>query len=79
MTMDDRSTTPPEGRRAFFRTLGRGLVLGATGVGVTAMIRNGSLNVTECIDEHGPCRRCVLVVKCDLPKAETFKKDHPHG
>jgi len=77
--MDDRSTTPPEGRRDFFRTLGRGLVLGVTGVGVAGMIRNGSLNVTECIDEHGPCKRCVLVTGCELPKAEEFKKGHPHG
>ena len=77
--MDDRSTTLPEGRRDFFRTLGRGLVLGVTGVGVTAMIRNGSLNVTECIDEHGPCKRCVLVTGCELPKAEEFKKGQPHG
>ena len=77
--MDDRASIPPAGRREFFRTLGRGLVLGATGVGVAAMIRNGSLNVTQCIDEHGPCRRCVLVTKCELPKAEEFKKGHPHG
>ena len=77
--MNEDTKTPSEGRRDFFRTLGRGLVLGVTGVGVTAMVRSGRLNVTKCIDEHGPCRTCVAVTGCSLPKAEDFKRSHPHG
>lgn len=78
--MDEKAKGPlPEGRRDFFRTLGRGLVLGATGAGVVAMVRNGRLDLEKCIDEHGPCKKCVLVTGCDLPKAEDFKRSHPHG
>lgn len=77
--MSDAASTPSEGRRDFFRTLGRGLVLGATGLGVASMVRSGRLNVTKCIDEHGPCRTCVAMSGCTLPKAEDFKRSQPHG
>lgn len=73
--MDERA----EGRRDFFRTLGRGLALGGGGLGLAAMIRSGRLDVTKCIDEHGPCKKCVLVEGCALPKAEDFKRSQPHG
>ena len=79
MNGDKAKEIPSEGRRAFFRTLGRGLVLGATGAGVAAMVRNGRLDLTKCIDEHGPCKTCIAVNGCALPKAEDFKRNHPHG
>jgi hypothetical protein len=68
-----------DGRRDFLRALGRGLALSATGLGVSAMIKSGRLDVTKCIDEHGPCKKCVLVTGCSLPKAEDFKRSQPHG
>lgn len=74
--MEERAS---DGRRDFLRALGRGLALGATGLGVAAMIKNGRLDVTKCIDEHGPCKKCVLVTGCSLPKAEDFKRSQPHG
>ena len=77
--MSDIEKAPAEGRRDFFKTLGRSLVLGATGVGMVAMVKSGRLNLSKCIDEHGPCRSCVAVTGCSLPKAEDFKKGHPHG
>lgn len=78
--MDERSNAAPaEGRRDFFRSLGRGLALGAAGLGVAGMIRSGRLDLSKCIDEHGPCKKCVLVTGCELPKAEDFKRSQPHG
>jgi hypothetical protein len=74
--MDERAA---EGRRDFLRTLGRGLALGGGGLGLVAMVRSGRLDVTKCIDEHGPCKKCVLVEGCSLPKAEDFKRSQPHG
>ena len=73
------SSGPSDGRRDFFRSLGRGLVLGTTGVGLTAMLRTGRLDPTRCLDEHGPCKKCVAVSGCELPKAEDFKRIQPHG
>ena len=73
--MDERT----DGRRDFLRTIGRGLALGATGLGVAAMVQRGRVDVTKCIDEHGPCRKCVLVTGCSLPKAAEFKRSQPHG
>ena len=77
--MNDAVNPPAEGRRDFFKSLGRGLVLGATGVGMVAMAKSGRLNLSKCIDEHGPCRTCVAVTGCSLPKADAFKRSHPHG
>ena len=49
----------PEDRRAFFRTLGRNLVLGVTGGGIAAMIQYGRINT--CINEASPCSSCVML------------------
>ena len=48
-----------EARRDFFKSIGRGLVLGFTGAGVTAMIRSGRINT--CIQELSPCTTCVVL------------------
>ena len=77
--MIDEPKPAPEGRRDFFKSFGRSLVLGVTGVGVVAMAKSGRLDLSRCIDEHGPCRSCVAVSGCSLPKAEDFKRSHPHG
>lgn len=77
--MSEIEKQPSEGRRDFFKTLGRSLVLGTAGVGMVAMAKSGRLNLSKCIDEQGPCRTCVAVTGCSLPKAEAFKKVHPHG
>lgn len=79
MGLMNESRGSSDGRRDFFRSLGRGLALGATGVGLAAMLRTGRLDPTRCLDEHGPCKKCVAVNGCELPKAEAFRKDQPHG
>ncbi len=69
----------PEGRREFFKTLGRGLVLGLTGAGAAYMAKNGRIEV--CLQQHSPCTTCVALPQgCGLPKAVTFRKEQgSHG
>jgi hypothetical protein len=68
----------PEDRRAFFRTLGRNLVLGVTGGGIAAMIQYGRINT--CINEASPCSSCVALKQgCELPKAEAHRKQEADG
>ena len=68
----------PEDRRAFFKTVGRNLVLGITGGGIAYMIKNGKINT--CINELSPCSSCVALKQgCDLPKAEAHRKQESDG
>jgi len=67
-----------EGRRAFFRTVGRGLVLGLTGAGITAMVQKGRIEV--CINELSPCNKCVVLNQgCELPKAMDHRRKMADG
>lgn len=67
-----------EGRRAFFKSVGRAMVLGLTGTGIAYMARNGQIDI--CINEHVPCTRCTLLKSgCDLPKAVDYRKEQLHG
>jgi hypothetical protein len=69
-TMQDEDS---EGRRAFFKTVGRTLVLGLTGAGVAAMIQQGKIDV--CINELSPCSKCIVLAKgCELPKAVEHRR-----
>jgi len=62
-----------EDRRAFFKTIGRTLVLGLTGAGVAAMVQKGRIDV--CINELSPCSRCVVLSQgCELPKAMEHRR-----
>ncbi|MBI3858276.1 MAG: hypothetical protein HY293_21545 [Planctomycetes bacterium] len=62
-----------EGRRAFFKTVGRSLVLGLTGAGVAAMIKSGRVEV--CINQLSPCNQCLELKKgCELPKAMDHRR-----
>ena len=75
---DMESEKQKEDRRAFFKTLGRGLVLGVTGAGVAAMIRSGRINT--CIQELSPCTTCVVLKQgCELPKAASYRKEQGNG
>ena len=68
----------PEDRRAFFRTMGRNLVLGITGGGIALMIKHGS--ISTCINVASPCSSCVALKQgCELPKAEDHRKQESHG
>jgi hypothetical protein len=68
----------PEDRRAFFRTMGRNLVIGLAGGGIAVMIKNGQINT--CINEASPCNSCVALKQgCELPKAEAHRKQDAHG
>jgi hypothetical protein len=62
-----------EDRRAFFKTVGRTLVLGLTGAGVAAMVQKGRIDT--CINELSPCSKCVVLKQgCDLPKAMEHRR-----
>jgi hypothetical protein len=62
-----------EDRRAFFKTVGRTLVLGLTGAGVAAMVRKGTIDT--CINELSPCSKCVVLNQgCELPKAMDHRR-----
>ena len=62
-----------EDRRAFFKTIGRTLVLGLTGAGVAAMVRKGRVDI--CINELSPCSKCVVLKQgCELPKAVEHRR-----
>lgn len=68
----------PEGRRAFFKTVGRTLVLGVTGAGIAAMIQKGRIDT--CINELSPCRKCVVLNQgCELPKAMEHRRTESNG
>lgn len=71
----------PEGtedRRAFIKTIGRTLVLGLTGAGVTVMIQKGRID--PCINQLSPCSQCVVLKQgCDLPKAVEHRRKESHG
>jgi len=68
----------PEGRRAFFKTVGRTLILGATGAGIAAMVQKGRIDT--CINELSPCRTCVALKQgCELPKAMDHRRRESHG
>lgn len=78
MTTDAAAAS--EGRREFFKTVGRSLVLGLTGTGVAAMAWRGRIDLAPCIDEQGPCARCPRITKgCELPKAQTHRKGGGHA
>jgi hypothetical protein len=65
-----------EGRRAFFKTVGRTFVLGATGAGIFTMVQKGRIDT--CINELSPCRQCVALKQgCELPKAMDHRKTEP--
>ena len=67
-----------EGRRAFFRTVGRSLVLGLTGAGVAAMAQKGRIEI--CINELSPCNKCVVLKQgCELPKAMDHRRKMADG
>jgi len=67
-----------EGRRAFFKALGRNLILGVTGGGIALMIRHGQ--ISTCINEVSPCSSCVVLKQgCELPKAEAHRKQVADG
>jgi hypothetical protein len=67
-----------ESRRAFFRTVGRSLVLGLTGAGVAAMAQKGRIEV--CINELSPCSKCVVLKQgCELPKAMDHRRKMSDG
>jgi len=64
-----------EDRREFFRSVGRHLVLGATGAGLAALYAAGVIDPKACINESGPCAVCIRLRKgCELPKAVAFRK-----
>jgi hypothetical protein len=68
----------PEGRRAFFKTVGRTLILGATGAGIVSMVRKGRIDT--CINELSPCRTCVAFKQgCELPKAMDHRRRESNG
>jgi hypothetical protein len=68
----------PEGRRAFFKTLGRTLVLGVTGAGIVTMVQKG--RIETCINVMSPCRTCVALNQgCELPKAMDHRRMESHG
>jgi hypothetical protein len=76
--MNPVQETDSEGRRAFFKTVARTLVLGATGVGIGAMIQKGRIDV--CINELSPCRKCVALNQgCELPKAQDHRRTESNG
>jgi hypothetical protein len=67
-----------EDRRAFFKTLGRSLVLGLTGAGVAAMVQKG--RISTCINELSPCSQCVVLKQgCELPKAMEHRRMESDG
>jgi len=67
-----------EDRRAFFRTVGRSLILGLTGAGVAAMVQKGRIEV--CINELSPCSKCVVLKQgCELPKAMDHRRKTADG
>ncbi len=67
-----------EGRRAFFKTVGRTLVLGVTGAGIAAMVQKGRIDT--CINVLSPCRQCVALKQgCELPKAMDHRRMEAHG
>jgi hypothetical protein len=69
-----------ETRRDFFKSVGRGMVLGLVGGGTAFMLKTGRLDLTKCINEASPCNRCIALQSgCGLPKAVTFRKDKGHG
>jgi hypothetical protein len=80
--MDDTSkpAEASEGRRAFFKTVARSLILGGTAAGAVVMVRQGRIDLSECIDEKGPCARCPRIQGgCELPKAEAHRRSGAHG
>lgn len=77
MNLNMQETTP-EGRRAFFKTVGRTLILGATGAGIVTMIQKGKIDT--CINELSPCRKCVVLNQgCELPKAMEHRRMESNG
>jgi hypothetical protein len=71
--MNDMPEGSDESRRAFFRAVGRTLVLGLTGAGVAAMSQNGRIEV--CINQLSPCNTCVVLKQgCELPKAMDHRR-----
>jgi hypothetical protein len=67
-----------EDRRAFFKTVGRTLVLGLTGAGVAAMIKQGKVEI--CVNELSPCSKCVVLHQgCELPKAQEHRRSEADG
>lgn len=67
-----------EGRRAFFKTVGRTLVLGVTGAGIVTMVQKG--RIESCINVLSPCRTCVVLNQgCELPKAMDHRKMESNG
>jgi hypothetical protein len=74
----DMQESDQEGRRAFFKTIGRTLILGATGVGIAGMVQKGRIDT--CINELSPCRQCVALKQgCELPKAMDHRRMEAHG
>lgn len=74
MTPDSGS----DGRREFFKTVGRSLILGLTGAGAAVMYKVGRIGT--CINEDSPCSRCIALPQgCSLPKAVTHRKQEGHG
>jgi hypothetical protein len=69
-----------EARRDFFKSVGRGAVLGLIGIGAGVMVKTGRLSLTRCIDETSPCNRCLaLPAGCGLPKAASFRQEKSRG
>ena len=62
-------------RREFFRSLGRGAVLGALAVGgaVLALGKRPARRRETCIG-GGICRGCPALRDCGLPAALSFKR-----
>ena len=78
--MEDATQAVPEGRREFFKTVGRSLILGVTGAGVASMAWKGRIDLAPCIDEQGPCARCPRIKGgCELPKAQTHRRSVGHA
>ena len=74
----DMQESDQEGRRAFFKTIGRTLILGATGVGIGAMAQKGRIDT--CINVLSPCRTCVALNQgCELPKAMDHRRMESNG
>ena len=76
--MNDMPEGSDDSRRAFFRTVGRTLVLGLTGAGVAGMVHKGRIEV--CINELSPCSKCVVLNQgCELPKAMDHRRNMSDG
>jgi activator of 2-hydroxyglutaryl-CoA dehydratase len=71
------SSEPIEGRREFFRSTGRYMLLAVLGV-ATALMGKRALNSERCIN-LGICSGCAVFASCGLPQALSAKQAKAKG